>query len=94
MDNLERMKVLVSLLNKAAYDYYVDDNPTMSDDEYDKLYRELTNLENMYPDHRDENSPTQRVADKVLDKFDKITHNVKMMSIDDVFNVEEVKNLT
>ncbi len=91
MDNLERMKVLVSLLNKAAYDYYVDDNPTMSDDEYDKLYRELTNLENMYPDHIEVNSPTQRVADKVLDKFDKITHNVKMMSIDDVFNVEEVK---
>lgn len=91
MDNLERMKVLVSLLNKAAYDYYVDDNPTMSDDEYDKLYRELTNLENMYPEHREANSPTQRVADKVLDKFDKITHNVKMMSIDDVFNVEEVK---
>lgn len=91
MDNLERMKVLVSLLNKAAYDYYVDDNPTMSDDEYDKLYRELTNLENMYPEHREANSPTQRVADKVLDKFDKITHNVRMMSIDDVFNVEEVK---
>lgn len=91
MDNLERMKVLVSLLNKAAYDYYVDDNPTMSDDEYDKLYRELTNLENMYPDHIEVNSPTQRVADKVLDKFDKITHHVKMMSIDDVFNVEEVK---
>lgn len=91
MDNLERMKVLVSLLNKAAYDYYVDDNPTMSDDEYDKLYRELTNLENMYPEYREANSPTQRVADKVLDKFDKITHNVKMMSIDDVFNVEEVK---
>lgn len=91
MDNLERMKVLVSLLNKAAYDYYVDDNPTMSDDEYDKLYRELTNLENIYPEYREANSPTQRVADKVLDKFDKITHNVKMMSIDDVFNVEEVK---
>lgn len=91
MDNLERMKTLVSLLNKAAYDYYVSDNPTMSDDEYDKLYRELVVLESMYPDHIEVNSPTQRVADKVLDKFDKITHNVKMMSIDDVFNTEEVK---
>ena len=90
MDAKERIILLTNMLNKAAYDYYVLDNPTMSDFEYDNLYRELQDLENDYPEYAQNNSPTKRVADKVLDKFDKVSHKVKMMSIDDVFNTEEV----
>ena len=90
MDKVERIRILTEMLNKASYDYYVMDNPTLSDFEYDKLYRELTELENENPDLALPNSPTKRVADKVLDKFDKVSHKVKMMSIDDVFNEDEV----
>ncbi len=90
MDAKERIELLTNMLNKAAYDYYVMDNPTLSDFEYDKLYRELCDLEKENPDLALANSPTKRVADKVLDKFAKVSHKVKMMSIDDVFNTEEV----
>ena len=91
MNDIERLNILTDMLNKAAYDYYVNDNPTMSDFEYDKLYRELEELEAKYPNEARKDSPTKRVADKVLDKFDKITHKVKMMSINDVFNMNEVE---
>ena len=91
MNDLERLNILTEMLNKAAYDYYVLDNPTMSDFEYDKLYRELEELEAKYPNDARPDSPTKRVADKVLDKFDKITHKVKMMSINDVFDMNEVE---
>ncbi len=90
MDNKERIILLTNMLNKAAYDYYVLDNPTLSDFEYDKLYRELLELEEKNPELSLPNSPTKRVADKVLDKFSKVSHKVKMMSIDDVFNTDEV----
>lgn len=91
MDIKERITLLTEILNKAAYDYYVKDNPTMSDFEYDKLYRELVQLEEENPLLALINSPTKRVADKVLDKFEKVTHKVKMMSIDDVFDYDEVR---
>lgn len=91
MDIRERIELLTNMLNKASYDYYVLDNPTMSDFEYDKLYRELTELEEKNPELALESSPTKRVADKVLDKFSKVSHKVKMMSIDDVFDIDEVK---
>lgn len=91
MDYKERIKLLTEILNKAAYDYYVLSNPTMSDFEYDNLYKELKELEERYPEYSLVDSPTKRVADKVLDKFEKITHKVKMMSIDDVFNFGEVE---
>ena len=91
MDIKERIELLTNMLNKASYDYYVLDNPTMSDFEYDKLYRELTELEEKNPELALESSPTKRVADKVLDKFSKVSHKVKMMSIDDVFDIDEVK---
>ena len=68
----------------------MENNPTISDYEYDNLYRELVDLEKAYPEYALPDSPTRRVADKVLDKFEKITHRVKMMSIDDVFDFEEV----
>lgn len=91
MDFKERIELLTKLLNQYAYEYYVLDKPTISDYEYDKLYRELLILEKEYPEYVQIDSPTRRVADKVLDKFDKITHKVKMMSIDDVFDFEEIK---
>lgn len=91
MDAKERIKTLTELLNKYAYEYYTNDNSLVSDYEYDNLYRELVDLEKAYPEFALEESPTKRVADKVLDRFEKITHEVKMMSIDDVFNIGEVE---
>ncbi len=90
MDIKERILTITNLLNQAAYEYYVLDNPSMSDFEYDNLYKELKELEEKYPEYALDNSPTKRVADKVLDKFLKVSHQVKMMSIDDVFNEDEV----
>ena len=90
MDEKLRIEKLTTLLNQYAYQYYVLDNPTVSDYEYDKLYRELVDLERAFPEYALEHSPTRRVADKVLDRFEKITHKVKMMSIDDVFDISEV----
>lgn len=90
MDVKERIETLTNLLNQCAYQYYVEDNPTISDYEYDALYRELVELEQAYPNLALPSSPTKRVADKVLDKFDKITHKVKMMSIEDIFDENEV----
>lgn len=91
MDAKERITTLTRLLNTYAYQYYVEDNPQISDFEYDQLYQELVTLEKQYPQYALDDSPTKRVADKVLDKFEKITHVVKMMSIDDVFSIEEVE---
>lgn len=91
MKEEERIILLTKLLNQYAYEYYVLSAPTISDYEYDKLYRELEELEAKYPELAQIDSPTQRVGDKVLDKFEKITHKVKMMSINDVFNFDEVR---
>lgn len=91
MNQQERIATLTRLLNQYAYEYYVLDNPSISDYEYDQLYKELVELENQYPQFALVDSPTKRVADKVLDKFDKITHKVKMMSINDIFNYEEIQ---
>lgn len=91
MEVKERIKLLTEILNKASYDYYVESNPSMSDFEYDNLYKELSELEGKYKEYALVDSPTKRVADKVLEKFEKITHKVKMMSIDDVFNFGEVE---
>lgn len=86
----ERMRVLVELLNRYAYEYYTLDAPSISDYEYDKLYRELEDLEKEYPELIYRNSPTQRVGDEPIIKFEKYTHQVKMMSINDVFDQDEV----
>ena len=90
MDVKERMKVLVELLNRYAYEYYTLDMPSISDYEYDKLYRELEDLEKAHPELIYRNSPTQRVGDEPIIKFEKYTHQVKMMSINDVFDADEV----
>ena len=91
MEAKERIKTLTEWLSKYAYEYYTNDNSLVSDYEYDNLYRELLDLEKQYPQYALAESPTNRVAAEVLDRFEKITHEVKMMSIDDVFNMGEVE---
>ena len=88
----ERMKELVKLLNKASYEYYTIDSPTISDQEYDDAYDELKRLEEKYPELIEEDSPTRRIGGEVISEFKKITHEVPMMSLGDVFNEEEVRD--
>ena len=80
------------MLTRHARLYYVYDSPEISDYEYDKLYAELKSLEEKHPEDFDPTSPTQRVGGKPLDKFDKVTHSVRMSSLADVFSFEEVED--
>ena len=90
MDTKQRMEELTSTLNEANYRYYVLDNPTMPDFEYDRLLRELEDLENAHPKLARADSPTQRVGGEALTKFEKVTHPVPLMSLQDVFSLEEL----
>lgn len=81
---------LVNLLNKYSYEYYVEDRPTISDTQYDTLYKKLEKLEQEYPELILKNSPTQRVGDVVLEEFSKITHKVPMLSLGNTFSVNEL----
>ena len=85
-----RIAELIEKINRASYEYYVLDNPTITDQEYDDFYRELLELEEKYPELKKEDSPTNRVGGEVLDKFEKVTHNTPMLSFDDIFSEEEV----
>lgn len=85
----QRIEQLVNELNEHARKYYVEDNPTISDYDYDMLYRELEELETANPDLILPFSPTQRVGDRVLSEFEKVTHSVQMQSLNDVFSYEE-----
>ena len=87
----KRIDELVEILNKASYEYYTLDCPTITDQEYDDYYRELENLEKENPDLIREDSPTKRVGGKVIDEFVKVTHNVPMMSLGDIFSYDEVR---
>lgn len=91
MEPKERIKELTDLLNKANYRYYVLDDPTMPDFEYDRLLRELETLEAAHPELADKNSPTQRVGGEALSKFKKVTHQVPLMSLQDVFSADELR---
>ena len=86
----KRIDELRALLSHHAYLYYVEDAPQISDYEYDKLFYELVALEEQYPEFESPTSPTKRVGGKALDKFEKVTHAVKMGSLSDVFSYEEV----
>lgn len=88
----EEIYKLVKLLNKYSYDYYVEDNPQISDTEYDTLYKQLEKLENEYPELIQENSPTQRVGDVVLSEFEKVTHKVPMLSLSNTFSTEDLRD--
>lgn len=85
-----RMDELIKILNKASYEYYILDNPTITDQEYDDYYNELLKLENKYPDLKREDSPTNRVGGEAISKFEKVTHEKPMLSFDDIFNEEEI----
>lgn len=89
--NIEkRMDELISIINKASYEYYVLDNPTITDQEYDDAYTELQRLEKDYPELKRDDSPTNRVGGEAIDKFEKVTHRTPMLSFDDIFNEEEI----
>ena len=91
MNDIEqKMEELINIINKASNEYYVDDNPSITDQEYDDYYRQLLTLEEKYPELKKEASPTLRVGGKVLEKFEKVKHETPMLSFDDIFNEDEI----
>ena len=92
MNPLDRIKELTKIIDDANYNYYVLDNPTITDQEYDKYLRELINLEEKYPEFSFPMSPTKRVGGEVIDKFEKIKHRIPMLSLGNVFNEDELRD--
>lgn len=90
MDAKKRISELTELINKYNYEYYVLDKPSVSDQEYDRLMQELTSLEEKYPDLRRKDSPSLRVGNEVITKFDKVEHKLPMLSLGNVFNEDEI----
>ena len=90
MEAKDRIEELTGILNRANYRYYVMDDPEMADFEYDRLLRELEELEATYPELLRSDSPTQRVGGVALSQFEKVTHPVPLMSLQDVFSHEEL----
>ncbi|GGP08018.1 NAD-dependent DNA ligase LigA [Oceanobacillus neutriphilus] len=88
----DRMDSLVEILNQYGYSYYVLDNPTVPDSEYDKKSRELEKLEKEYPEFAREDSPTQRIGGEPLDAFQKVTHETPMMSLGNAFNEQDLRD--
>ena len=88
----ERIKYLVNILNQYNYEYYVLDNPTVEDIEYDSLMRELEKLENDYPEYKLENSPTSKVGDYLKTDLDEITHIYPMLSLGNAFSYDELRD--
>lgn len=82
---------LVFSLNQYSHEYYVLDAPTISDAEYDLLYRELVELEELYPELIKQGSPTQRVGDELISGFERVEHSSQMLSLDNAFNLEELE---
>ena len=88
---IERYNELVDLINQANYEYHVLDNATtLTDEEYDNYLRELYRIEESHPEWKRDDSPTTKIGGVILDKFDKVTHNIPMMSLADVFNEDEI----
>ena len=91
MDNVKkRIDELVKILNKAGYEYYTINNPSITDQEYDSLMDELIKLETNNPSLVRSDSPTVRIGGEVISEFKKVTHQVPMMSLGDIFNEEEL----
>ncbi len=88
----ERVEELTKILEDANYAYYVLDNPTITDQEYDKYLRELIEIEEKNPELKAEHSPTNHVGGMAIDKFAKIRHEKPMLSLPDVFNEEEIED--
>lgn len=87
----ERLNTLIKELNEYAYQYYVLDQPTISDSEYDQLYRELETIEQQHPEWITSQSPTQRVGDILLEGFQKVEHDTPMYSLSNAFNRQEIE---
>ena len=92
MDPKERINELSEILKQANYQYYVLDDPQMPDFEYDRLLRELEELEAIHPEWIQPDSPTQRVGGEAVSQFEKVTHPVPLMSLQDVFSLEELND--
>lgn len=91
MEIKERIDYLVDIINEANYNYHVLDNPTITDQEYDKYLRELYTLEEKYPEYTRDDSPTKKIGGEVIDSFKKVTHEKPMMSLSNVFNEDEIR---
>lgn len=89
-DPSARIKELTEILNKANYNYYVQSKPTISDAEYDKLFRELEQLEEKFPDLKSPISPLNRVGASVAKEFTSVPHKVAMLSLNNALNIEEI----
>ena len=90
MDMKTKIRELIDTLNQYSHEYYVLDNPTVSDQEYDAMLRELEELEQKYPDLVFSDSPTQRVGDTTSADLDKITHQKPMLSLSNAFSYQEI----
>ena len=86
----ERMNELIDIINEADYNYHTLDNPTISDQEYDKYLRELFEIEEEHPEWIREDSPTRHAGGKIIEGFEKVAHKIPMMSLSDVFSESEV----
>lgn len=86
----ERMNELIDIINEADYNYHTLDNPTITDQEYDKYLRELFEIEEAHPEWIREDSPTQHAGGKIIDGFEKVNHKIPMMSLSDVFSESEL----
>lgn len=87
-----RVEELINLINKANYEYYTLDKPSISDQEYDRYVQELIKLEKEYPELIMDNSPISRVGGEVVSEFKKVTHEIPMLSLGNVFNEEDIIN--
>ena len=87
-----RIEELTQKLNQYNYEYHVQDNPTITDFEYDQLLAELSNLEEQYPEFKAIDSPTERVGGKPLDAFTQVTHTTRMLSLDNSYNAEDLRD--
>lgn len=86
----QRYDELIALIEKANYEYYTLDNPTLTDREYDNMMSELLDIEEKYPELRRPDSPTQKVGGEIISEFKKVQHKIPMFSIADVFNESEI----
>ena len=87
---MDRYEELIEIINEADYNYHTLDNPTITDQEYDKYFRELEEIEEKHPEWIKDYSPTQHAGGKVIDSFNKVTHKIPMMSLSDVLSESEV----
>jgi DNA ligase (NAD+) len=92
MDPLDQILQLRKLLDRANYAYYVDAEPLMSDSEYDKLLRELIELEHLHPEHYDSTSPALRIGGEPLSGFESVVHQVPMQSIDNTYTLSDLQS--